>query len=62
MSFSKKIADYVGQNILVETVSESFAGVLVSADDTFTVINRDGAEGNRVTILTNAIAYVRSSQ
>ncbi|MFE4710365.1 hypothetical protein ACFRAM_05770 [Paenibacillus sp. NPDC056722] len=61
MSFSKKIEAYVGQSVQVETAVETFAGELVSADDTFTVINRDGAEDNRVTILTDAISYVRKS-
>ncbi|MFC3749130.1 hypothetical protein [Paenibacillus sp. GCM10012306] len=61
MSFSKKIATYVGESVQVETAVETFAGVLVSADDTFTVINRDGVKDNPVTILTDAIAYVRSN-
>ncbi|OBZ12018.1 hypothetical protein A8L34_17050 [Bacillus sp. FJAT-27264] len=61
MSFSKKIAVYVGQSIQVETAVETFAGELVSADDTFTVINRDGVKDSRVTILTDAISYVRRS-
>lgn len=59
MSFVKKISGYAGREIQVETAVESFSGVLVSADETFTVIHRDGLENRVVTILTDAIAYVR---
>jgi hypothetical protein len=61
MTFVKKIAAHVGQQVQAATAVETFSGILLSADDTFVVIQRDGEPGNPVTILTEAIAYVRTS-